>query len=500
MNNRQTEKSVRRGFTNATPDNLAEIKANCQSTSPTRRAAARTNYWRYATCALAFVLLVVSVFGIVGLTKQGAVTASAATVSLDVNPSLEINVNKDGKVIEVIARNEDAEQVISGLDFSGCSLDVAVYALVGSMYSKGYLSEMSNSVLIDVETNDANKEQLEQSVKAQIDSAMKNNNVVPNVIVSRQSDNAEENNQTTDLVATYDLSVAKARLVVQILRSAPDGKYSVEQLVKLKINDLALILNGIDDNNGGGAASSGSYIGADVALDAAKDYIKAELGVTVGNIVDLKVKLDYEDGRMVYEVEFKSGNFEYECEVVAAKTSADSGTVFKLEVKSTAKKAERPDGLTDEQIETIKQKIKSDALKIAGIELPDQDKVDVTFEPIDENDDEIELSFVYEGTKYEFGYDFSATLVKYEREKDNGGSVDIDYSSRLNVIIRDKLLFLKLGDIDLKWKIDEQKGTVVEYESTYVSELTGLKYEFEVKIDTMTGAVIKIDYEVSNND
>ena len=78
--------------------------------------------------------------------------------------------------------------------------------------------------------------------------------------------------------------------------------------------------------------------------------------------------------------------------------------------------------------------------------------------------------------------------------------MDIDSSSRLNVIIRDKLLFLKLGDIDLKWKIDEQKGTVVEYESTYVSELTGLKYEFEVKIDTMTGAVIKIDYEVSNND
>lgn len=59
--------------------------------------------------------------------------------------------------------------------------------------------------------------------------------------------------------------------------------------------------------------------------------------------------------------------------------------------------------------------------------------------------------------------------------------MDIDYSSRLNVIIRDKLLFLKLGDIDLKWKIDEQKGTVVEYESTYVSKLTGLKYEFEVK-------------------
>ena len=40
----------------------------------------------------------------------------------------------------------------------------------------------------------------------------------------------------------------------------------------------------------------------------------------------------------------------------------------------------------------------------------------------------------------------------------------------------------------------------MEYESTYVSELTGLKYEFEIKIDTMTGAVVKIDYEVSYDD
>lgn len=493
MNNKQTEKGVRRGFVNATPDNLTEIKADCQATSPVRRAAVRPNYWRFATCALALVLMIVGVFGIVGLSNQNALTASAATVSMDVNPSLEIKVNKDNKVIEVVARNEEAQSVIHGLDFNGCSLDVCVYALVGAMYSKGYLSEMSNSVLVDVETNGTNKDSLEQIVQSQITEALKNNNVMPNVIVSQGSDNADENRQATEIATTYQLTIAKARLVTQILRNAPEGKYNVEQLVKLKVNDLALILSGVAGGDvGSGTISSGSYIGADAALEA----VKAELGLSFGDEVKVEIKLDYEDGRMVYEVEFVHGNFRYECEVVAAKAAADSGKVFDLEIKSTAQKATRSDNLTQEQIEELKKNVKKEALRLAGVSLFDQSDVVVTFDDIDNDDDEIELRFSYDGTEYEFEFDFAGNLVKWEKKADETVEVDIDISDRLNVIIRDKLLFLNLGDIQLKWEMDEQKGTVVEYKAKYVSPLTDLEYEFEIKIDTLTGAVIKIDYEI----
>ena len=36
----------------------------------------------------------------------------------------------------------------------------------------------------------------------------------------------------------------------------------------------------------------------------------------------------------------------------------------------------------------------------------------------------------------------------------------------------------------------------MEYKSVYESRLTGATYEFEIKIDINTGAVLKIDYEV----
>lgn len=41
-------------------------------------------------------------------------------------------------------------------------------------------------------------------------------------------------------------------------------------------------------------------------------------GVTSGDVVFLEADYDYEDGRMVYEVEFFAGNTEYEYDVDAA--------------------------------------------------------------------------------------------------------------------------------------------------------------------------------------
>ena len=49
-------------------------------------------------------------------------------------------------------------------------------------------------------------------------------------------------------------------------------------------------------------------------------------GVKQDAVYDMKVELDEEDGILVYEVEFKSGNMEYSYEIDAA-----SGAVLKHE-------------------------------------------------------------------------------------------------------------------------------------------------------------------------
>ncbi|MBO5744743.1 MAG: hypothetical protein J6R60_03040, partial [Clostridia bacterium] len=75
-----------------------------------------------------------------------------ATITIDVNPSIEINVDENEKVLCVSPLNEDAQEVIGTMDFEGTSLDVTVHALVGSMVTKGYMTQMKNSVLVSVES------------------------------------------------------------------------------------------------------------------------------------------------------------------------------------------------------------------------------------------------------------------------------------------------------------------------------------------------------------
>ena len=63
-------------------------------------------------------------------------------------------------------------------------------------------------------------------------------------------------------------------------------------------------------------------------------------------------------------------------------------------------------------------------------------------------------------------------------------------------MLRVILSFITLPDIELIGEKVAQEGSIVEYKSVYESRLTGATYEFEIKIDINTGAVLKIDYEV----
>ena len=84
--------------------------------------------------------------------------AVTSIVSLDVNPSIELEVNKSEKVLTCAALNEEAATVLAdmngGADLKGTKLDVAVNAIVGSLVRNGYLDKISSAILISVEDKD----------------------------------------------------------------------------------------------------------------------------------------------------------------------------------------------------------------------------------------------------------------------------------------------------------------------------------------------------------
>lgn len=63
---------------------------------------------------------------------------------------------------------------IGDMELKGIDLDVAVNALIGSMIRHGYLSEINNSILITVNSEDETKgEQLQQRLSAEVDSLLR---------------------------------------------------------------------------------------------------------------------------------------------------------------------------------------------------------------------------------------------------------------------------------------------------------------------------------------
>lgn len=488
MNKKQTENKIAESFAAARPDVFDNVAAQCPDRVPAKTRKSNVTGWKFATCALALVLVIAVVLGGVGYsTTKGALNdlqASigggkvTASVTLDVNPSVAIRLNDNMRVVSVDALNLDGKKIIGNMDFGGAQLEVTVNALIGSMLRNGKLSEEANSVLVSVESSSQNiYEELSKAVSDQIAAILNESNIQAGVVSQRLDDSSD----ASSLAEQYGISAGKAQLINKIMQSAPAGKYTVEQLVSLKINDLNLILDGLDmpqdDLVQNGSASDSKYAGRDAAITAALDIVKA--GLTQNDVQRLTCKMDFDDGRMVYEVEFVYDQREYEVEINAA-----DGTV--LSVESEMQNV-RPD-----QTELDEEQIKGKAFDAAGVPSADRDAIDVTVER--ERDDgvtEYELKFSYNGKYYEFEIDGYGN-VRSASQKEIGGEYNSELtreqiqSKILEAVVKDRRFASVTLSTTYEWEIemDVERGRQV-----YEAEFKWGRYEFDCTLDAASGSV-----------
>ncbi len=213
--------------------------------------------------------------------------ATDAVVAFDVNPSIELSVNRAEKVLKVNNRNSEAHEVVGDMDLKGVNLDVAVNALIGSMVQKGYISEINNSILITVNSNNAKKgEQLQQRLSEDVEGLLKGLSVDGAIM----SQTASADDDIAELAEAYGISPGKAALIKRLVEYDPELKY--EDIVGLSINDLNLLIEGrqahMDKVRTSGQASSKGYIGADQAKEIA--FRHAE--VSEADVTKQEIELD----------------------------------------------------------------------------------------------------------------------------------------------------------------------------------------------------------------
>ena len=323
MTNEELEQKISDAFVKATPDVFDDIMRDInKDKEPQKPKKEKGSKRKIITILTSIAVAAAVVIAIVALSLSNATSVLAATVSLDVNPGLEIRVDKKHKVMSVNPTTDDAKEIIGTMDFKGTDLEVAVNALVGSMLSKGYLSDISNSILISVDSDDFNEaEQLQNSLLNEINAFLKNDNYNAAILSQTIGDNTE----LIELAQKYGITAGKAQLIQDVIDKT--GRYTFEDLVALSINELNLLQKSSSDKLASvGTASDKAYIGDDKAKDIAIENAQ----VSADSVRDYESELEYEDGVMIYDIEFKSGDTEYDYDI-----NAITGAIIKTEKDRT---------------------------------------------------------------------------------------------------------------------------------------------------------------------
>ena len=401
MNYDPIEAKLKSALQKATPDILDDILEGCdrekgQVISMEKRKNKKLS--RILSIAAVFVLLIAGVF----LCKNFTGSDEAALVSIDVNPSIELEVDADERIISARALNDDGKKVLSGMKLEGTDLNTGVNAIVGSMLKNGYIDELRNSVLVSVSGDGsidtaALEAKLMQEVSSALDGA--------GAVVAQNLDDIDDD--TRELAERYGISVGKAAFIEKIIELNPTLK--VEELAPLSINELCLLANGkeIGGTLYSGSTSDKAYIGAERAKSIALSH--ASLAETA--VFDLDCELDYEYGRMVYEVDFDANGAEYEYEI-----DAKSGDILLFEIERNGTK-QQGGSMTQESAGYIGgEKAKSIALSNAGLSAA---SVTGLISELDSDDGAAvyEVEFIYGGYEYEYKIDAkSGAIIESDKE------------------------------------------------------------------------------------
>ena len=251
MNDDNIKRRVKDAFEQDVPDVLSQIKASPEFRVPPKESVFSWNrlFTRKAVLSLTSVIVITLIIFTAFIRNNDPVVAS--TITLEVNPSIQITLDEDDKVITVTALSDDGEAVVSrDITYLGMSLDEVLEVLIARLEARGYLvttTDDSNIILIDVTaTNETIRNRVETALRNKLNTEMGRLPAPHWVLNARDIPLTEEQRQAAmedHRVAMY--TRAKMMLIYRI--HALDDSYTVEDLIPLTIRELYRIFIELED-------------------------------------------------------------------------------------------------------------------------------------------------------------------------------------------------------------------------------------------------------------
>lgn len=403
MTNEKMEQRLASAVEKTAPNDVNGVLSRCEERKGTVIPMTTKKTTKRRWTSLIAACLAVMLLGGGGLFYQRA-NAVASVVSLDVNPSIELKVNRSEKVLACTPLNEDAKAILAdmgnGADLKGAKLDVAVNAIVGSLVRNGYLNSISSAIMISVEDKDtARAEKLQRELTSTVDGVLQTSESRASVLTQTLTQDAGLTQQARE----NSISTGKAALVNRVLAINPSLKF--DALAKLSVEELKDLAE---------AGAPAMPIGKDAAAYAAEQYA----GTTALDSVTAEVDSELDESPAHYEVELHTawGEFEYLVDAYTGKVF--SGQKDLLAAVSTPNATTKPTAPSD-GADIGHAKAKSIALNHAG--LSENQAYDMDIE-LDDEDGTLVYEVEFKSGGMEYSYEINAAtgaILKHETELDD---------------------------------------------------------------------------------
>ncbi|MFK5884144.1 MAG: hypothetical protein QM489_07400 [Candidatus Izemoplasma sp.] len=241
MKNNDLYNKINQQLDGDTPDILERIKSSNRFFVPVKQRPRKTYSFGLRTAFASFAVIFVILFTFV-LTGENTDAIVASTITLDINPSIEITLDEFDNVINVRALNNDGNELIDrDLLYSEMTVDETIKLLINRAVYLGYISDEQNAILISVNNNnETERTRVINHLELRIDIEIRNNNINPDIIRDNVIDSIPNPNFTDEQLAiAYEITVAKVRLINSIINL--DGDYTIIQLKDKHIWELVKI-------------------------------------------------------------------------------------------------------------------------------------------------------------------------------------------------------------------------------------------------------------------
>lgn len=242
MNNQN--KDIQEKLQKATPDVLSSIKQSPRFKVPEKKKTSLLdvlNQRKIKVMIPSFVLLIAM---ILVLTLSPSEQIYASTVTLDINPQLEITLDEEDDVIEITAFNDDGQEIINSLgNVQNKNIRNVLEILVKQLYNRGYLDNAENVMMVYV---DGESEELQnhvyELVQEKIQEEVRKYRKTLQLVTRNNLDYSDQQIiKINRLAEEYNISPGRVILMIEIIDL--DDSFTYRELATYRMKELYDLYN-----------------------------------------------------------------------------------------------------------------------------------------------------------------------------------------------------------------------------------------------------------------